>query len=907
MIKSLTSFFKRGSGDQKRKSFSTAMDELFLSNTFEYPIPAVDPEYLLKRNQMLISELYRNTGLSEEEFDEIVVPVLFNFAKYAQVLPASEKHHHSGVGGLFRHSLEVFVIAVRLSNGKSFCGGLEGKSKAITKVRWPLAVGFAGFLHDAGKAVHDMKAICTKSGDEWNPFNESLYDFAHDRKYLPVWRESRTHKTHEIVGGALADQIIPTKVRGWLNMGDPLVLPTMLFAISGFEKPDMPAVYEIVKQADKESVSKHLSLPARQDDGEESKRLPKYNSEAQEVIYSQQNDVINSFQKPTVKVESTLSKVSQNESTRKTTGLISTGISSPASDEFLKVLPESLANKDLVVNQRDRERGIFWVSGGVAWVSWPQLFNAMKVVFEKYNFSSYPRSPGQFFDMFEMASLVSKTDGEMSVSVRVLPSSGRSFKLNMALITSKDVINLIERYAENDVKLESESLGLNLEEESVMAIEPVKDGSSSKDDKAVTTLAKSMTIKQNPDEIDSHSAKSSPRTNTNSEIALDTCNSPEVVSLDQSEVEKITENISSSISPKEYISKLDNKPLAALRSTEDGEVLEEISASILTGRIPDSDWGLIDSCLYIFWPKSASVLGEDAEDILVSLGLGRRLAKSSDSKNISIKSNGISTITIKGVPKKVLALSKAATTIAIKAFELNNEFSIKGTPNPASSSSSKISDEIIKTNSGDSQNSQRNKVEKTLNTRKEINTASDNAITTVDCVKGTNKNPDKKSRARKSKDQKVDSYSDDNNKIDYEHKTVNDTVIKNDLESDSDSIINISDNESSGHSEICVPNKLDERKITNDDVKLGEVINAIDRYLAKNHKTYMNRIKIEKAFIVIEGFAEIYLNVSKLHSQVEAQLLHKIISSKHVHSKKQGKVIFFHRKLPTLKSVLNNK
>jgi hypothetical protein len=894
----LTSFFKRGSENQKKKTFSPAMDELFLSNTFEYPIPAVDPDYLLQRNQPLISELYRNTGLSEEEFDEIVVPVLINFARYVQVLPASEKHHHSGIGGLFRHSLEVFVVAVRLSNGKSFCGGLEGKLKAITKVRWPLAVGFAGFLHDAGKAVHDMKAVCAKTGDEWNPFNESLHDFACNRKYLPVWRESRTHKTHEIVGGALADQIIPAKVRGWLNMGDPLVLPTMLLAISGFEKPEMPVVYEIVKQADKESVSKHLSLPTRQDDGEESKRLPKYNNEVESVYSSQKKEINSSTSIYPSTVESSLSQNNYNEQKQKAAALTSSGVSSPASDEFLKVLPESLANKDLVVNQRDRERGIFWVSGGVAWVSWPQLFNAMKVVFEKYDFTSYPRSPGQFFDMFEMAGLVSKVDGEMSVSVRVSPVSGRSFKLNMASITSKDIISLIERYAEGAVTLEPESLGLNLEEESVMAIEPVKDSKES-----ASYLCSESTgdpAQCNPVKVDRASAKSELKDIDDAKTKIDTSSftkddKPKTVE------EKSISIPSSSISPKEYISKLDNNQLTTLRSTQDGEALEEIAASILTGRIPNSDWGLVDSCLYISWPKSASVLGEDADDILACLGSGRRLAKSSDSRNISIKGNGVSTLTVKGAPKKVLALSKAATTITIKAFELTSEFSIRGTFKSATPSSG----EVVGNNKNS--NVKNNRSEHVADTKNKISTTSGGDEESV--ISDSVKHVKKTQRLNYDSKTKISGSSSEEETLPNSAQipTTDSAINKNSDFSADMNLDNAKKNEKIVHSENSLSNRKEKGKVVNDEAKINEVMNAVDRYLAKNHKTYKSRIKIDKAFIVVEGFAEIYLSVSKKHSQVEPQLLHKVLSSKHVHAKKQGKVFFFQRKLPTLKSVLNNK
>ena len=74
---------------------------------------AAPPEYLLETQQKLIREIKQASSLSYDEFDSFILPVITNYARYVHLLPASETDHHSDLGGLFRHGLEVALIACR--------------------------------------------------------------------------------------------------------------------------------------------------------------------------------------------------------------------------------------------------------------------------------------------------------------------------------------------------------------------------------------------------------------------------------------------------------------------------------------------------------------------------------------------------------------------------------------------------------------------------------------------------------------------------------------------------------------------------------------------------------------------------------------------------------------------------
>lgn len=121
------------------------------------------------------------------------------YAAFVHLLPASESHHHRGAGGLFRHGLEVAFWAAQASESVIF--SIEGtpRERRDNEPRWRLASCFSGLLHDVGKPLSDV-SITDKDGSiTWNPYSESLHDWAHRHeidRYFIRWRDKR-HKRHE--------------------------------------------------------------------------------------------------------------------------------------------------------------------------------------------------------------------------------------------------------------------------------------------------------------------------------------------------------------------------------------------------------------------------------------------------------------------------------------------------------------------------------------------------------------------------------------------------------------------------------------------------------------------------------------------------------------------------------------
>lgn len=241
--------------------------ETDLSEIFGYPAPPTGIQYcetekLINFQAELIAQLRESIGFTQTEFTELVMPVIQQYAAYVHLLPASENHHHSQVGGLFRHGIEVALFATKASLNTIFCVGYNPKDARETEPRWRLGVLLAGLIHDAGKAVSDIRisSDTQKENRSWQPHRESLADWCEEyqvQRYFPSWTENR-HAKHEQYSPMLMGKLIPVQTLDWLHevSDGPYIVEAMLDA-AGVAKSSH-VVSKLVKQADKTSVERDL-------------------------------------------------------------------------------------------------------------------------------------------------------------------------------------------------------------------------------------------------------------------------------------------------------------------------------------------------------------------------------------------------------------------------------------------------------------------------------------------------------------------------------------------------------------------------------------------------------------------------------------------------------------------------
>ena len=115
-------------GDEIDTSVDEEIGKLISSrDNMRYPaseigFPAQVPgEYVLRHYQKpLVMAIKRELDIRDSEFNQLILPMLVNFANFVHLFPASENHHHRAATGLLRHSLEVCFQCIRRSKNIEF-------------------------------------------------------------------------------------------------------------------------------------------------------------------------------------------------------------------------------------------------------------------------------------------------------------------------------------------------------------------------------------------------------------------------------------------------------------------------------------------------------------------------------------------------------------------------------------------------------------------------------------------------------------------------------------------------------------------------------------------------------------------------------------------------------------------
>ena len=250
---------------EKEQDQAAVVEGEALSSVMGYPAPPTGIGFCKSQNIIeyqseIIGRLKNTVGITEEEFQKVVKPVIVEYANFVHLLPASQNHHHSGLGGLFRHGLEVAVYATLASHNVIFCTGYNPQDARKAEPRWRIGACIAALLHDVGKPVSDVIITVGKGGVTWQPHKENLAHWCNKikaKKYFISWRDDR-HKKHEQYSLFLLQRLIPEQTLDWLyeSSDGKYIFDSILDAASEMKSPHV--VTRLVKEADKRSVEKDL-------------------------------------------------------------------------------------------------------------------------------------------------------------------------------------------------------------------------------------------------------------------------------------------------------------------------------------------------------------------------------------------------------------------------------------------------------------------------------------------------------------------------------------------------------------------------------------------------------------------------------------------------------------------------
>ncbi len=215
-------------------------------------------DLLADRNrQVFISRIAALVSVPQQHFRQLYVATLQAFAEFVQQLPASEAHHHAGLGGLLNHSLEVAEKALALRRGFLLPPDSDPSVVSRQAELWSYAVFSAALCHDIGKAVVDQTVhrfdARRRPLGVWNPWSGAMTNTAY---YRVTFVHGRQYGRHQLVGPFVARSVIPDAALEWLG-SEREVVSAWIACLSGATESAGPLA-TIVSQADSLSTNENL-------------------------------------------------------------------------------------------------------------------------------------------------------------------------------------------------------------------------------------------------------------------------------------------------------------------------------------------------------------------------------------------------------------------------------------------------------------------------------------------------------------------------------------------------------------------------------------------------------------------------------------------------------------------------
>ncbi len=202
--------------------------------------------------------------VSRAEFDRDLLPAIHRFAEWAQLMPASEAHHHANIGGLLAHTLETLHHALVQREG--YLLPRNGGAELIAQQRdaWTYAVFLGALVHDVGKPLTDLRIEVRHGHSEstrWLPLAGSLVECkATEYRVGFAPRAERDYAAHGRIALVLLQKIAPPGAMALLGRHSS-VLEELTQYLSSDARAG--ALAEIVERADQQSTRHNLQAGTR--------------------------------------------------------------------------------------------------------------------------------------------------------------------------------------------------------------------------------------------------------------------------------------------------------------------------------------------------------------------------------------------------------------------------------------------------------------------------------------------------------------------------------------------------------------------------------------------------------------------------------------------------------------------
>lgn len=197
--------------------------------------------------QKYLNLIWQQVSMTQDMFNELYKKPIERYAEMVQLLPASESHHHSHLGGMLDHGLEVLSFAAKLRQSYVLPQNAAPEEQSRQRDAWTAAVIYAALVHDIGKVIVDIE-IQLKDGTRWFPWN-GIPTQSYKFKYI----KGRDYELHPVTGSYLASYLLPHEAFEWLAEY-PEAFASLMYAMAD-HKDKSGLLSEIVQKADQNSVA----------------------------------------------------------------------------------------------------------------------------------------------------------------------------------------------------------------------------------------------------------------------------------------------------------------------------------------------------------------------------------------------------------------------------------------------------------------------------------------------------------------------------------------------------------------------------------------------------------------------------------------------------------------------------
>lgn len=202
------------------------------------------------RRQALLDQIWEQTSISRETYQTLYMEPMTRYAELVQELPASETHHHSYLGGMLDHGLELVLYALKLRQSYLLPIGAPPEDQAKYADLWTAGIAYGALLHDTGKILVDIK-VETLDGKAWQAWHGIL-----TQPYRFQYIKGRDYKLHNAAAMLLCPSILGKEVLDWLSSNLEL-WGSLLYLLSG-NYTEAGVLGEIVSKADRTSTALNI-------------------------------------------------------------------------------------------------------------------------------------------------------------------------------------------------------------------------------------------------------------------------------------------------------------------------------------------------------------------------------------------------------------------------------------------------------------------------------------------------------------------------------------------------------------------------------------------------------------------------------------------------------------------------